>query len=426
MEQPWLHAGRRRAPARPFPSWFGDARGSLAITFALLLPLMAGAMGLCVDYLTMFRIRTELQAAADGAAVMGASKMALNGTTREEIGAAIASYLDLEKPGGTARRSADVQPDLKKRNVLVTLREEWTPFFAHFVGAVQTPVEVQSKAQLYSTANICVLALHPAAHGAVNLTMLARVQASGCAIYANANTIDAVRLDMMGTMSADLICSAGGYVGVLSRFQPRPTTDCPVLQDPLAQVPAPASGGCDHTGIVVSGGSERLSPGVYCGGLAVEGSADVTLEPGTYVIRDGPLSIAGNARLAGADVGFYLEGEQAVIDFRDNAAIDLSGEVEGPLAGLLFFEDRTASLDRTHVISSARARTLTGTIYLPRGRLLISPNAPVAADSAYTAIVARQLSLTQGPTLVLNSDYDQTEVPVPDGIKASSKVILTE
>jgi hypothetical protein len=49
----------------------------------------------------------------------------------------------------------------------------------------------------------------------------------------------------------------------------------------------------------------------------------------------------------------------------------------------------------------------------------------VASDSAYTAIVSYRLELTQGPTLVLNSDYGATGVPVPDGIRATGQVVLT-
>jgi hypothetical protein len=49
--------------------------------------------------------------------------------------------------------------------------------------------------------------------------------------------------------------------------------------------------------------------------------------------------------------------------------------------------------------------------------LHIDANAPVADKSAYTAIVARMLTLYGGPHLVLNTNYEQTDVPVPDGIK---------
>ncbi len=34
--------------------------------------------------------------------------------------------------------------------------------------------------------------------------------------------------------------------------------------------------------------------------------------------------------------------------------------------------------------------------------------------------------MTEGPTLVLNANYQETRVPVPDGIRASSLVVLAD
>jgi hypothetical protein len=41
---------------------------------------------------------------------------------------------------------------------------------------------------------------------------------------------------------------------------------------------------------------------------------------------------------------------------------------------------------------------------------------PIADRSAYTVIVARTVELYDGPDLVLNSDYDGSSVPVPEGV----------
>ncbi len=50
-----------------------------------------------------------------------------------------------------------------------------------------------------------------------------------------------------------------------------------------------------------------------------------------------------------------------------------------------------------------------------------------AANSAYTAIVARTLEVEDGPTVVLNTDYDLTNVPVPEGIRGTGEPVkLTE
>ena len=56
----------------------------------------------------------------------------------------------------------------------------------------------------------------------------------------------------------------------------------------------------------------------------------------------------------------------------------------------------------------------------------MDPNAAVAENSAYTAIIVHKLELNEGPELVMNSDYGATDVPVPAGIIASAQVVLTK
>jgi hypothetical protein len=60
-------------------------------------------------------------------------------------------------------------------------------------------------------------------------------------------------------------------------------------------------------------------------------------------------------------------------------------------ASFLFFEDRNAPQLREHRIASDNAHTLLGTIYLPRGRLVVDSSKPVAAKSAFTIITGSEM-----------------------------------
>jgi hypothetical protein len=55
---------------------------------------------------------------------------------------------------------------------------------------------------------------------------------------------------------------------------------------------------------------------------------------------------------------------------------------------------------------------------------------PVADQSAYTVVVARQIRMEAGPDLVLNTNYGGTDIPVPDGVgpkvSGDSKISLSE
>jgi hypothetical protein len=184
------------------------------------------------------------------------------------------------------------------------------------------------------------------------------------------------------------------------------------MEDPLAMRRPPEIGPCMEKHLVVRGVA-TLQPGTYCGGLAIGGSADVTLNSGVYVIKDGPLIIAGTASVRGKYVGFYLTGKNAIFSMGPTTIIELSAPKNGDMTGILFFEDRNAARSQKHVIRSNSARSLVGTFYLPRGNLTIDATKPLFDKSAYTIIIARTLNMFSGPNLILNSDYDESDIPIP-------------
>ena len=64
-----------------------------------------------------------------------------------------------------------------------------------------------------------------------------------------------------------------------------------------------------------------LTPGTYCGGIVIQGAAQVRLQPGVYAIKDGPLIISRSAKLTGTDVGLYFAGELATMDMKKDFLI---------------------------------------------------------------------------------------------------------
>jgi hypothetical protein len=67
-------------------------------------------------------------------------------------------------------------------------------------------------------------------------------------------------------------------------------------------------------------------------------------------------------------------------------------------------------------INSNNASNLLGTIYLPKANLEFGGTQPVAQNSAFTIVIAATLSLTAGPTMYLNTNYNGTDVPVPENV----------
>ena len=177
-------------------------------------------------------------------------------------------------------------------------------------------------------------------------------------------------------LTATMICTAGGKTGGAGNYFPDPLTDCPKFDDPLASRRPPSFSGCDYsTKTIIKNQTISLSPGVYCGGLVISGSSKVTFKAGTYVIKDGPLTVTDTASAEGEFVGFYFTGKDAVFKFDTKTTISLSAPKDGAMAGLLFFEARTQESE-THEILSDNARQLLGTIYLPKSHLKIDANNP--------------------------------------------------
>jgi hypothetical protein len=173
---------------------------------------------------------------------------------------------------------------------------------------------------------------------------------------------------------------------------------------------------------VIESGKVSISPGTYCGGLKIGKTAEVTAEPGIYVLTGGSLKVSDSATLTGEYVSFYFHDDLSTLEFKSNTSIDLTAPKDGPMAGILFYENRGVLLGRTFLISSQNAHRLLGTIYLPRGLLKVDAKGAVADLSAYTVIVTRQLEVASA-NLVVNSDYGGTDVPVPEGVGPNSRFV---
>jgi hypothetical protein len=297
------------------------------------------------------------------------------------------------------------------------------------VGMNAKPVEALATAEVIgASANVCLITLNPDKSDALLLDSNAQLQGPDCAIYSNSTALKGIRSVSNAKLVGAMICSAGGYAGGQANFAPEPITDCPPIGDPLASRPRPPVGACDFHKAIYKDYVGELDPGVYCEGLRIDGNSKVKLNPGVYVIKDGEFRVDSNSKVNGDRVGFYLLGDKAGFEFTSNAAVRLSAPKEGPMAGLLFFEDRNANGLQNYKITSDYTDYLVGTIYLPKGKLKIDANQDVADESEFTVLVVNMLELKAGPKLKLHTNYGATEVPVPDGVgpNGARGVRLTE
>jgi len=426
--------------------------GNIAVILALALPIVMAAAGAAVDMQRWGAQRARLQEFADTLALRGAREFMLANAQPTHVKALVLSTangeLSEQMQIGEFAISVAVDKDDASVNVSLTQPPMKALILSHF-SPYGDQLDVDAVAVARGGMNVCVIALEENQTGAVMLDGKAKLHARGCSVLSNSAAAHGVETKKKSELQASLICSAGGWGGDGS-YSPLPTSDCPVYPDPLASRTPPPVGGCDHQNFeagyvkaqsankkkgvggllggvtdVVEETSEIIGiplleiimhPGVYCGGINVKYNARVIFMPGVYVVKDGPLTIGKHSELRGRNVAFHLIGKDAAFTFDKDAKVTLTAPKDGPLAGILFFEDRDAPEGRVHAIYSEDARELLGTFYLSRGTLRVDTEKPVADASAYTAIVVRKLELKGGPSLVLNSDYHATDIPVPSGI----------
>jgi Flp pilus assembly protein TadG len=412
------------------PLW--DCKGGIAVTFSLALVPLMGCIALAIDVSTWYAARAQIQNVADGAALASARELRIGNATGTQVTEAARRHARSALPHGAGfaravQVSASVSPE--RDEVTVSITSDVSPIFSRLVSSALVSVAVEATAKLSGTIPICMVGTDPSSGGTLLLTDSAELTAKGCGIHSNSSDQQSILIGGSARITAERICSTGGYsIAAGSSVTPRPDDGCPSLGDPLAHRQAPA--GCSHS--VASRNMERVTgtrtmlPGRYCDGILVENGAKATFAEGTYVIGGNGLFAMGTASITGDNVSFAFKGRDSQFMFGPDTSIDLAASKAGDLAGILFIEDADAPIGREFRISSNNAHNLLGTIYLPRGHLIVDSERPIASNSAYTVIVARRIELSNRPRLVLNTDYAATDVPVPEGVGPNSLIHLSQ
>jgi Flp pilus assembly protein TadG len=387
-------------------------------------------IGGVIDFMSLMIERRQVQDAADAAA-LGAVREVQIAMGDDNRLAAVATAI--AEASLTNLNDIRIAATPKQGNTLeVVVSAAPRVFFPGVIGLTAKTVTASAVATV-SGSPICMIGLDSKVKRTLDMRSSAAITAQACGIYSNSVAADGIAIADNAKVKADLICSAGGVkLSKTYTVDPAPVTDCPPMPDPLANRPTPTAGACGRKKLKIEKGvAVTLQPGTYCDGIEVKGN--VTLAAGVYILKNGSLKVKDGGTLTGTDVGFYLTGDKALIEFEKESKISLAAPRSGPLAGLLFFEDRgvvAADKDpgtetdaetglpkaREHRIRSDDAARLVGTIYLPRNRLLIDGDKPIASESAYTVIIAREFALASGPEVILNADYTLSDVPVPDGV----------
>lgn len=223
----------------------------------------------------------------------------------------------------------------------------------------------------------------------------ARLTVYNGSIIVNSNAADAIFAQGNTTLTASEILVTGNYQTLGSPvITPTPQTGQPPVPDPLASLPAPNPAGLPvFPGQTISGVA-TLQPGIYTGLVSLMGNAFVTMQPGTYIFRNG-LRVWGNARLVGNGVMLYVEGGR--IEVGSNGQMSLTAPTSGTYAGITIFYARTNSNPLR--LSGISVQNIQGTVYLPRSLLQLQGNANFGPGM----IVTWRAAIIGNPTVTIQA-----------------------
>ena len=389
---------------------FKNRGGNVTVIMALVaIPLLFAGLG-ALELGAIAKEKADLQSAVDQGALAGASRLSVASTTdnppldtavsvaRAAIAhVGIASFVTLQ-PGFSADRKA----------VILTAEAEHKPIigFMDFGGGV---IHVSATAEGLASSPLCVLQTGMGGKGiGIAIHDTARIRATGCAIHANQN----ITVQSSAMIQADRTQAVGAVTGPVS---PAGNAGAIAIDDPFASLNLVPPTDCDGKAPKIdtrTGTTLVLAPGVHCEHYKIDKDATLVLRPGDHYFMD-DLEAHENAVITGDDV-VLIFGSTKKVNFADKAVVQLGARKTGPFAGFLIITSRQNHEKFT--IASDHVNKLLGTIYIPEAELDVATSGSVAQDSAWSIIVADTLSLTQNPTLVINSGYAGSGVPVPSGV----------
>ena len=437
---------RRRRSPRPLARLARSEEGSIVTIVAMAAVTIVGLAAIAVDLSFAIVLQQRLQAAADSAALAAAVALpdqaaslaqaqtyAGKNMAASENGNVLAANDVVFGHWDNATRSFVANPPGDPVNAVeVRLRRaaaNGNPVNTFF-GAIFGITTIDLSASAIAVANrgelTCLLALDPDSEDAVLLNSNSQIDVDGCAVHVNSTHDTALYVRSNASLTADTVCVAGGFQDDSSGgITPAPAVNCAQQDDPLAHLVAPDTAGCDVTNYSLSSNnSDTIDPGIYCGGIAVSSNADLTFNPGNYVIKDGAFNANSNATLVGSQVFFYLTGNASTIDFDSNSAVTFTAPNSGDYEGVLFFQDRDDG--GAHHFDSNSQNHLTGVIYLPNATLVSSSNATLASPVDCLMIVVGKVAFSANSGYLTSPDPEACPFEVPQGLFLTGQLALRQ
>lgn len=416
----------------------GRRRGAMSIVVAMLLIILVGVTAIAIDGGMLQDNRRRVQAAADAAALAAAAKLFQNyptivaTNTPDPSGQAATAALAVAASNGFPNSGAS--------NVTVNIPPANGPFagklgyaeviivyaqpryFSTVFGSGDMPVPARSVAiGKWAGSGNGVIVLDPTvahaldSNGGGSLTVT-----GGAAMVVNSNDPEAAaRTSGGGSLTASKFRVTGGIEGT---FNGSVTTGVPPTPDPLAYLPLPTvtrNGTVTQTNLGNGNKRYTLTPGRHSNLPSFQSGDEVVFKQASSNDQGGIFQIDGGFSSQGATIsmdpntsgGMMIynapssgANSQGVnITGNSSGSVAMSALTSGPYAGILLFQNRTAT--QTMSVAGNGSFDLTGTFYAANALLNVTGNGTATIGSQY---ISRTLNLGGSGNIRINYSEDGT------------------
>jgi Flp pilus assembly protein TadG len=416
-----------------------DRKGAISIVTAFTFTAVLGFAGLGTEASYWYVKKRSLQGATDSAAFAAAAALmsgetfttSTTGTPVNTAKAISAQYGFVDGTNGvtvTVNSPPSTGPNTANNSAVEVVISQPQPrlFSSLFIPTDPNLDSRAVAAKITSGGGCsggscgCVLALDKGNVIDVTDSGNAKLNIPGCSMYVNSDD-PTNALSMSGTAQINAYSTyiVGNYLvtgGAQLNTEKGPggTSSTPssangaytgsVAQaDPNAGVNVPSFSGCNNTNYSVSSGQTvTISPGVYCGGISVNGNGTVNMQPGTYIMNGGTgannsgFTINGNGTVNGSGVSIVLTGSgsnYATAQVNGGATLNLNNcsptPCPAPLNGITLYQDRNAPkvgtgspATTTNTFNGGSTQNIGGQIYFPNQLVTYTGGATVGGPGA--------------------------------------------
>ena len=399
-----------------------ERRGSIAIKFALVVPIIALVGAGAIDLLAVKSSQSRLQSTADAAALAGAQSLTLaaDKIVAEEAAASHEQAAMSQWTSAPTYTGAYSVSDAKNsRSLTVTLNGHRPSFFGSLLPPGGWKFSASATASPVGQTPLCAIGTGGNKLDSITSSGSSRITAPLCMVHSNGNIL----IRNQARINAAAVQAVKG--ATQSGISPAAGQGAVPIEDPFASMIFPPGRPCDFDDdddgkeedddplVLEDRATHYLDPGTHCRPIIVKNTTHLILRKGEHVFRQN-LSLQGTARLSGNDVFLFFDRESDPNFTGPHIRVDLVGRKSGTYAGMVM---ATIAGERPDIaIPGSRVERLLGVVYVRKGVLSVTGSGEAASASDWTVVVANQIQLSGTATLKINADYDNSDVPVPNGV----------